>query len=267
MIPSTNQYGAVAQPALSSWVVPSRNPTPLASVWKHKRLSMTIVAVVSLIGLLAALNYDRNYEAEATIRVSPVVPASLAGEDARFSSNADYRDFVQEQVFEIDNFATASAALDSLGPNRSIFQLPNESDRHAAERLVKFLRVEPIADSYLVRITLGSSEPQGLDTIVNAVAQAYLTRTAKRELDGTDVGLQLLTSRQTELEQNVSNDQAQLAKLTQELGVSSVSSEMVNPYDKMVAESNAAVAQARREVLLAQAHLDAVKSHRARIKD
>ena len=81
------------------------------------------------------------------------------------------------------------------------------------------------------------------------------------------MGLQLLTSRQTELEQNVSNDQAQLAKLTQELGVSSVSSEMVNPYDKMVAESNAAVAHARREVLLAQAHLDAVKSHRARIKD
>ena len=81
------------------------------------------------------------------------------------------------------------------------------------------------------------------------------------------MGLQLLTSRQSELEQNVANDQDQLAKLTQELGVSSVSSEMVNPYDKMVAESNAAVAHARREVLLAQAHLDAVKSHRARIKD
>ena len=42
---------------------------------------------------------------------------------------------------------------------------------------------------------------------------------------------------------------------------------MVNPYDKMVAESNAALAHARREVLLAQAHLDAVKSHRERIKD
>ena len=137
MIPSTHQYGAVAQPASSSWVVPGRNPTPLASVWKHKRLSMAIVAVVSLIGLVAALNYDRNYEAEATIRVSPVVPASLAGEEARFSSNADYRDFVQEQVFEIDNYATVSAALDLLGPKRSLFQVPNESDRHAAERLVR----------------------------------------------------------------------------------------------------------------------------------
>ena len=267
MIPSTNQYGAVAQPALSSWVVPSRNPTPLASVWKHKRLSMTIVAVVSLIGLLAALNYDRNYEAEATIRVSPVVPASFAGEETRFSSNADYRDFVQEQVFEIDNFATASAALDQLGPKRSLFQLPNESDRHAAERLVKFLRVEPVADSYLVKIVLSGANPEGLDTIVNAVAKAYLSRTAKRELDGTDVGLQLLTLRQSEMQQNIVNDQHELAGLTQELGVSSVSGQLINPYDKMVADTNAAAAHARRNVLLARAHLDAVKSHRERIKD
>ena len=65
------------------------------------------------------------------------------------------------------------------------------------------LRVEPVADSYLVRIALGGSEPEGLDTIVNAVAKAYLSRTAKRELDGTDVGLQLLTSRQSELQQNI----------------------------------------------------------------
>ena len=267
MIPSTNQYGAVAQPALSSWVVPGRNPTPLTSVWKHKRLSMAIVAVLSLIGLLAALNYDRNYEAEATIRVSPVVPASLAGEETKFSSNADYRDFVQEQVFEIDNFATASAALELLGPKRSLFQAPGESDRHAAERLVKNLRVEPVADSYLVRIVLEGADPEGLDTIVNAVAKAYLSRSAKRELDGTDVGLQLLTTRQSEMQQNIGNDQQQLAGLTQELGVSSVSGELINPYDKMLADSTAAAAHARRNVLLARAHLDAVKSHRERIKD
>jgi Mrp family chromosome partitioning ATPase len=50
------------------------------------------------------------------------------------------------------------------------------------------------------------------------------------------------------------------------LGVSSVSGELINPYDKMLAETNAAVAHARRNVMLAQAHLEAVKSHRERIK-
>ena len=267
MIPSANQYGVVARPASSSWVVPNRIPTPLASVLAHNRLAMAIVAVVSLIGLVAALNYDRNYEAEATIRVSPVVPASLAGEESQFSSNADYRDFVQEQVFEIDNYATASAALDLLGPKRSLFQLPRESDRHAAERLVKVLRVEPVADSYLVRIVLAGANPEGLDTIVNAVAKVYLSRAAKRELDGTDVGLQLLTSRQSELQQNIANGQQQLANLTQELGVSSVSGTLINPYDKMVSDTNAALAHARRNVLLTQARLDAVKLHRERIQD
>ena len=267
MLPSVNQYGAVARQASPPLLVANRPATPLRSVLAHTRLAVLIVVLVSAVGFVVALLHPRDYEAEATIRISPVASSSLAGEESQFSSNADYRDFVQEQVFEIDNFANASAALDSLGPNRSIWQAPNESDRHAAERLVKFLKVEPVADSYLVKITLGSSAPEGLDTVVNAVAQTYLSRTAKRELDGTDVGLQLLNSRQSELERNVANDQDQLAKLTQELGVSSVSSAMINPYDKMVAESNAAVAHARREVLLAQAHLDAVKSHRARIKD
>ncbi len=267
MLPSKNQYGAVGRPVSSSWVVAGRTPTPLASVLARKLLTITIVAVVSLLGVVVAKLYPPDWVTEATIRVSPVVPASLAGEESRFGSNADYRDFVQEQVFEIDNFATATAALDLLGPKRSLLQLPGESDRHAAERLVKMLKVEPVADSYLVRIVLGGGKPEGLDEIVNAVAKAYLSRAAKRELDGTDVGLQLLTLRQSELHQNIANDQQQLAGLTQELGVSSVSGELTNPYDKMVADSNAALAHARRNVRLAQAHLDAVKSHRERIKD
>jgi succinoglycan biosynthesis transport protein ExoP len=267
MIPSANQYGAIARPASSSWIVASRAPTPVASALAHKRVMVAIIVVVSLLGVAAAIISGRNYVAEATIRVSPVVPASLAGEQSQFSSNADYRDFVQEQVFEIDNYATVSAALDMLGPKRSLWQLPSESDRHAAERLVKMLKVESIADSYLVRIALAGGKPEGLDEIVNAVAKAYLSRTAKRELDGTDVGLQLLTSRQSELQKNIANDEQHLALLTHELGVSSVSGQLINPYDKMLADTNAASAHARRNVVLAQARLEAVKSHRERIKD
>ena len=267
MVPSANQYGAIGRPASSSWVVAGRTPTPLASVLSHKLLTITIIAVVSLVGLVVAKLYLPEYEAEATIRVSPVVPASLAGEQSQFNSNSDYRDFAEEQVFEIANFANASAALDLLGPKRFLWQSSGESDRHAAERLAKALQVEPVGDSYLVRIALAGGQPRGLDDIVNAVAKAYLSRTAKRELDGTDIGLQLLTSRQSELQKNIAEDELRLAGLTQELGVSSVSGDLINPYDKMLADTNAAAAQARRNVVRAQAHLEAVKSHRARIKD
>ena len=102
---------------------------------------------------------------------------------------------------------------------------------------------------------------------MNAVAQSYLSRTAKRELDGADVGFQLLKSRQTEVEQSIATDQQQLAGLTQELGMPSVEGPLINPYDKMLADGNAALARARRNSLVAQAHLDAVRSHRQRIKD
>jgi polysaccharide biosynthesis transport protein len=268
MLPSVDQYGTVARPVSSSWVVAGRTLTPLASVLARKLLTVTIVVVVSLLGVVAAKLYVHpEWVAEATIRVSPVAPSSLGGEPSQFGSSGEYRDFVQEQVFEIDNFATASAALDLLGPNRSLLQPPGESDHLTAERLVKMLKVEPVADSYLVRISLAGDQPEGLDVIVNAVAKAYLSRAAKRELDGTDVGIQLLTLRQSELQQNVAKDEQQLTGLTQDLGVSSVSGELTNPYDKMVTENSTALAHARRSVLLAQAHLDAVKSHRERIKD
>src|SRR5271156_3630077 len=161
MLPSVNQYGTVARPASSSLLVANRTATPLRSLWTHKWLAVLIVIVVSAVGFAAALLHPRDYEAEATIRISPVASSSLAGEESQFNSNADYRDFVQEQVFEVDNFATATAALDLLGPKRSLVQAPGESDRFAAERLVKMLRVEPVADSYLVRISLAGDDPEG----------------------------------------------------------------------------------------------------------
>jgi len=109
---------------------------------------MTVMVVVTLIGFTAAMLFGRQYVAEATIRVSPVVPASVDGGESRFSSNLEYRDFVQEQVFEINNYATVSAALDSLGTNRWLWQEKGESDRHATERLMWNLKVDPIGDSY-----------------------------------------------------------------------------------------------------------------------
>jgi polysaccharide biosynthesis transport protein len=264
---TVNQYGVVARPASPSWIVPNRPPTPLASVLAHRRLAIAVVVAITVIGFAIAMSFGREYVAEATIRVSPALPASVDIGESRFNSSVDYREFVQEQVFEIDNYATAIAALDVLGPKRSLWQHPNESDRIAAERLVASLKVDTVPESYLVTIGLSGGNPDGLADIVNAVAKAYLSMTAKRELDGADIGFQLFTARQSEIERNIANDQQTLAGLTQELGVASVEGALVNPYDKMLADTNAALAHARRNVLLAQAHLDAVKSHRERIKD
>ena len=193
-----------------------------------------------MFGLVAAVIFGREYLAQATIRVSPVLPSDLDSTDARFNSDGQYHEFVQEQVYEIDSYATAKAALDVLGPKRSLWQLPSETDRQAAESLAASLKVEAVSDSYLVTIELRGGRPEGLADIVNAVAQAYLARTAKRELDGTDVGTQLLKTREQEVEQSLATDQQQLSGLTQELAVSSVDG-LVNPYDKMLADSNAAL--------------------------
>ena len=262
-----NQFDILVRPAHSSWVVPNRSPTPWTSILAHKRLAISLLVVVSIVGLAVALLMQREFVTEATIRVSPAVPASMYPGEPRFSSNLDYRDFVQQQVFEIDDYATVSAALNSLGSKRWSWQRSGESDRHAAERLMWNLKVASVPDSYLITIDLSGAKPEGLAEIVNGVAQSYLARAAKRELNGTDVGFQLLTSRQKEIEDSIAKDQAQLAGLAQELGVPNVDSALVNPYEKMIEDSNAALAEARRAVLVAQAHLNAVKSNRERIKD
>jgi succinoglycan biosynthesis transport protein ExoP len=267
MIPSVNQNGGtVARPVSPSWIVEGRTATPGASVLAHRRAAIAVFTAVMLVGVIVALIFGHEYVAEATVRVSPVLPTSLDSGNSRFNSNLDYRDFVQEQVFEINSYATVSGALDQLGDKRSLWQLPNESNRRATERLMRRLKVEPVAESYLVRVALSGSKPDGLADVVNAVVKSYLSRTAKRELEGTDIGFQMLERRQTELEQNIQHDQEQLAGLSQELGVSSVAVGLINPYDKELADSNAALARARRNVLSAQARLDAVKAHRNRIK-
>lgn len=249
-------------------VVPKRQPTPVSSLFRHRKLAAAATALVLVLGFVTAMVLGHpQYVAESTVRVSPAVPASMLGAESRFNSDVQYRDYVQQQVFEISNDATAAAALDQLGQDRSLWQATGETDHHAAERLIWNLKVEAVPDSYLIKVSLAGSKPDGLAEIVNAVVKAYLLRQAKQELNGTDLGLQLLATRQTEIQQRMAQNQQQLGGLTQELGVSSLDGALVNPYQKRLSDENDAMAVAQRNVLIAQAHLSALEAHRQRTED
>jgi uncharacterized protein involved in exopolysaccharide biosynthesis len=257
-----------ARPAASSWAVPNRAPTVLHSLRSHRWLAACIATLVGLIGLIAAFRYGHaTYEAEAIIRVSPSSGTPLGGADYRYNSEQGYRDFAQQQVFEIGSYSTAMDSLNRLGPMRAIWQVPGESDRHAAERLMSQLKIEPLPDSYFITTSLTGESPKGLAELVNAVVNTYLARETAQELNGADAGVQMLNSRKGELEQQVASDSEQLNQLAQSLQIATFAGDLANPYDKLLGDENAALARAHRAELAAEARVLVLKASQAHIKD
>lgn len=253
----------------SSWIVPNRPVNPWESVKRHRGLALNVAIAVVLFGLAAAMLFGRaRYKAIATVRVQPTYDTRLlAGIDPAMMPNIDYRDFVQQQVFEIDNPETMIDALKLLGPEISFWQLPDESLQHAAERLVKGLKVEWVPDTFLINVSLEGAKPQGLALIVNSVVSAYLNRQAKEDLSGSDTRVNLLTQRRVGLQQKADAERVQLGQLAQELGVSTFASGNANPYDKTLADANAALDRQRRSLIQQQARLAALQARQGHPSD
>ena len=266
---SDNSGAATApQTVAIPWAVPGRKATPRASLRAHRLIAALIFVTLTALGLYLADLYGRaGFRTEAAIRVSPTVPAAMPEDfDQRFTSSADYQTFVQQQVVEIDGPETAGAALDLLGPKRSLWQRPGETDRHAAERLAWDLDVTWVPGTYLITIGLEGQRPAALAQIVNAVAQAYLARQQTEAANGNDASSHLLLDHKADLQRQVDSKRAQLSGFAQTLGVSDFDKGAGTPYDRMLDYSNVALDRARRDLVKAKAHLDAMMADQQRMK-
>lgn len=239
----------------------------LGSLRAHMFVAAAVFALVAGAGLLVSLDKGApRWAAEAAIRVSPTFARNLQEDnELRFNSNSDYRQFVQQQVVEIVGFDTTTAALEKLGSRRSLWQKPEESDRRAAERLMAALRVRAVPDTYLITVALEGDEPEGLDAIVNAVVDAYLEKYKAQQLYGADERVRALTERRAALQGEVEEKSAAQSAMALELGVSTFEEKFINPYDKLLDQSNEALAAATRRRIDAEAKLAALQAHQERI--
>jgi polysaccharide biosynthesis transport protein len=258
-----------AQAASMSWIVPGRSIEPIASARKHRTLALAIALPMVVLGLTAAMLFGHaQYKAIASVRVLPNYDTRLAtGLDPSFMPNIEYRSFVQQQVFEIDNPETMIEAFKLLGPEASLWQEPKESEQHAAERLVDALKVEWIPDTFLISISLQGTKPRGLDEIVNAVVNAYLSRQERQELSGSDMRVKLLEQRRNNLQQQADAERVQLGQLAQELGVSTFTTAASDPYNRKLADANVALEQQQRQLIVEQANLEALRAQQSRPQD
>jgi polysaccharide biosynthesis transport protein len=268
MSASLNRETVAVLRTQNSWIVPGRSVNVVASFRAHRKLALILFVTILAAGLVAAQILGRpRYHAEAVVRVSPRAPTE---QGAAFSQTAyipDYRNFLQQQVFEISSYATTNAALESLGAKRSLWQKPGENNRHAAERLLWSLKVQLVPDTYLLSVGLDGDHPGGLAEIVNAVVNAYLSREEKQELSGTGQGMQLLSKQSAKIQQQIDSEREQQSKLAQELGVSGFETGLTNPFAKLLVDANEALERSRRDLISAQAHLESVREQQDHARD
>ncbi|MDX2034415.1 MAG: AAA family ATPase [Blastocatellia bacterium] len=240
---------------------PGRGIKPLFSWKAHKWVGVTIFLVIALLGVPVAWIMGKpGYATEAVIRVSPRFIKNLNSDpELELQSNSQYREFVQQQVYTINRFDIVSAALEKLGPKRSLYQLPAENDRRVVERLARELTVKPVPDSYLITIGLEGGKAEGLAEVVNAVVGAYLERAKGEELFGADQRRETVNQERDRVQQTLNTLSERRTALGQELGLTTFTPSMLNPYDQLVVKTRDEMEAARRNRILAEARLDALE--------
>lgn len=241
-------------------VAPPRRVKPLASLRRRPGLAALVATVVLFLGLPVVWWKGRPiYRTEAIVHVSPRFAKNLSQDsELDIQSNAQYREFVQQQVRTVSRYDIVEEGLKRLGDKRHLWQQPQESNRRATERLMAAFDVEPVEDTYLISVALEGKTPDGLGDIVNAVVGVYLEKQKSEEFYGSDVRIENLQQRRKELLDEITSSVERQTTLAQELGVTTFEEKFLNPYDKALIDGNDGLAAARRRRMEAAAKLSAL---------
>jgi len=245
---------------------PGRALDPLTSWRKHWRRSAVVAAAVVLLGIPVVFAKGKPvYYTEAALRISPNYVGNLQDQgDVQLASATQYQQFVQQQLTIARSYDVAVDALARLGDQRTLWQKPDESDRHAAERLMAALNAKAVRETYLITLGLEGDKPDGLAEIVNAVATAYVEDSEEEGLFGTDARIKQLEERRETLQGQIDANVKELTTIAQELGVSTFDETSLNPLDTSLVATGEALADWRRRRLAADAKLEALKAAQER---
>lgn len=251
MVPSASSSNA--QPTLSG-----RRIHPLRSLSGHKFAALAVMLVFMTVGLpVAWIKGTPMYRSEGVIYVSPRFVKNLEQDpELDFQSNSQYREFVQQQVRTINRFDIVMDALSRLGPNKSLWQRADEPDRRAAERLQAALDIRPVPDTYQIVVGLEGPNPEGLDLVVNAVLESFLSTAKKEEIYASDRRLEDLREEREKLLGEIRDKMEQRTRIAQDLGVTTFTEALPNPYDQLLITNKESLGEARRRRIEAEALRD-----------
>ena len=238
---------------------PSENPPInihlLESLRRH-----TVLAVFVFLASLALgfgylhWRYGKNFLAEAIIYVSPNYPQTLSTD--RETDHTPYDSFIDEQVHSVTRLDTLMTAIHRMGPG--MWRADGESEQAAAQRLAGALEVDRVSATFQVSIGLHGGEPDHLAEIVNAVARTYVENAHHDEFFGLEGRLQGLRDERQNIQNDLNTRLTEQAGLLKDLGLASISSTTINPYNDRIAKLNVDLIGAREQRQAAETALAAV---------
>ena len=202
-------------------------------LWILKRSKWKILGFVAFCMLLTWIVCARItpvYESTARIDVDRRAPSGIIGQDAvQVNAPSDADQFLTTQIELIQSDGVLRPVEEQFHLLKHEKQL--ETDADVAKRLpnapikLKHLKVVRPPNSFILRITYRSTDPQLAADVTNAIAQSYVEHTYDIRVKST-VGLSAFMERQIdELKAKMEKSSLALAAAEKELNV-------INPEDK-----------------------------------
>lgn len=240
---------------------------PLVSLRKHYRLALIIMLVILVAGIAAVWKKGKYvYAVSATVYVSQKFASILKdAKDLEFAGSQAYKQYIEQQALTIGRYDIVLEALQRLGERRLVWQMPGESDRRAAERLKSALVIKTVKDTYQITVSLESDNPDGLDQVLNSVLDTYVEKS--RALDSffaRDERLGALRERRQKIMSGVEEKLVRRNQIAEHLGVTSFTSNAVNPYDQLLMDSMIALAKAQRDRIASESELSIFEGKEAK---
>ena len=255
---------SAAEPAFDAAATRGLGIKPLASLLAHRRLALVALVLTFLVAApLAWIKGQPRYVATATVQVAPRYMKNVKDDsELDFQSNSQYRQFVEHQARSVGRHDILSAAIEAAAARGYVWRRDGESVRRAVERLQEQLVISPVADTYLMQISLAGARKEGLAELVNAVVAAYIDKMKEELVYGSDERVKAVLAREAELLRVVGGNSDRRTAIALEIGVSTFNEKEGNPHDKLLLAARTAYEEAQRTRIAAEAKLRAYENTR-----
>ncbi|MGA8027662.1 MAG: polysaccharide biosynthesis tyrosine autokinase [Bryobacteraceae bacterium] len=214
--------------ATQPWVSPSHY---LLVIFRQKWKILAFIATCMLVTYLVSSRLTPIYEASAKIDVDRSVPAGVIGQEAnQGSGDADADAFLSTQAELIQSDAVLRPVADRfnlLQRESQLEKLPIEKARKKSDAPIylRQLKITRPLNTYILRISYRSPDPQLAADVANAIAQSYLEHTFDIRIKSSNALSSFMEKQLDELKAKMEKSSLALAKFEQQLNV-------INPEEK-----------------------------------
>ena len=228
------------------------------SLRQHGALALSVGTVVFALVVMFALSRKPMYKAESMTYVEPLVTRSVDDGTPGVYDPSRYDSYLQQQMQTATRPDILEQAIATLP--KGTWQMPGEDIHSAAARLAASLKVQRVAQSYQLSISLTGPNPRQAADVVNAATTTFLQQGRHDETVRQDGRLQLLKEEHARIQAQLDADQKEQTQLGQQLGVADPAGSLGNPYDSQLASIRAELVSARQAHDIAAAQLASIAS-------